>query len=269
MCEIETSYTDLVRTYADAEGARFAAIRRRKSVIILPTFNEAPNLPKLLETLIRLPIDLLFIDDHSTDGSTEILRKAANKRPENIYLIERPMKLGLGSAYVAGFKWALAQGYECIVEMDADFSHNPEDIQQLLSATELYALAVGSRYLGGVRVFNWPLSRLLLSLCAARYVRTILGLPLSDPTSGFKCFRKSTLLAIDLDSIRSNGYSFQIEINYLVWKMGLSIGEVPIIFTGRSEGTSKMSLRIVVEALCVVWRLAMKNWLFTLARNIH
>ena len=269
MCEIEASQDDLARTRADIEAARFAAIRGRKSVIILPTFNEAPNLPKLLEALMRLPIDLLFIDDHSTDGSTEILRKAATKRPENIYLIERPKKLGLGSAYVAGFKWALARGYERIVEMDADFSHNPEDIPQLLLTTELYDLAIGSRYLGRVRVSNWPLSRLLLSLCAAQYVRAILGLPLSDPTSGFKCFRRSTLLAIDLDGIRSNGYSFQIEVNYRAWKTGLSIGEVPIIFTGRSEGTSKMSLGIVLEALCVVWRLAMKNWWYTLARDIH
>jgi dolichol-phosphate mannosyltransferase len=269
MCEIEASYTALAKAHAEIEEAHFAAVCRRKSVIILPTFNEAPNLPKLLETLMNLPVDLLFIDDHSTDGSTEILRNAAHKRPENIYLIERPTKLGLGSAYVAGFKWALARGYERILEMDADFSHDPKDIQQLLLTTESYDLAVGSRYLGRGRVLNWPLSRLLLSLCAARYVRAILGLPLSDPTSGFKCFRRSALLAIDLDGIRSNGYSFQIEINYHIWKMGLSIGEAPIIFTGRSEGTSKMSLGIVLEALCIVWRLAIKNWLHMLEQAMH
>ena len=232
-----------------------------RSIVIIPTYNEAENIPLLLDQLRRLPVDALFIDDHSTDGTAEILKQTALEQEGRFFLIERPRKMGLGTAYIAGFKWAIEHCYERVLEMDADFSHNPEDIPRLISATEEYDLAIGSRYVGGIRVNDWSLGRLLLSLSAVKYVRALTGLPLSDPTGGFKCFRIEALQALDLDRIYSRGFSFQIEINYRIWRMGFLIGEVPVIFNERARGLSKMSPGIVLEALWVVCRLALQNGL--------
>lgn len=206
-----------------------------------------------------MPVDLLFIDDHSTDGTAEILRQAAADHPERCFLIERPGKMGLGSAYVAGFKWALARGYKRILEMDADLSHDPRDVERLIAASGVHSLVIGSRYVGGARVLNWPLRRLVLSIGAAHYVRLITGLPLNDPTSGFKCFCREVLEALNLDQIRSEGYSFQIEVNYRVWRMGFAIAEIPITFTERLEGHSKMSAGIIFEALWRMWILPIRD----------
>jgi dolichol-phosphate mannosyltransferase len=267
MYVIENSIVKLTGFGANTERTHCEIITNPKSLVILPTFNEAPNLPELLENLKRLPVDLLFIDDYSTDGTVEILRQAVSEHPEQIFLIERPMKLGLGTAYIIGFKWALARDYELILEMDADLSHDPKYIPQLLAAVQSHDLVIGSRYLDGIRILNWPLKRLLLSICASQYVRAVLGLPLSDPTSGYKCFRRNVLQALDLDRIQSSGYSFQVEINYHVWREGLSIREIPIIFTERSEGKSKMSSRIVFEALWVIGKLAVINRLKSMLYN--
>ena len=231
----------------------------RKTLVILPTYNEALNIAALLTELQQLPLDLLFIDDHSTDGTAQILRQAVAAEPGRIWLIERPEKLGYGTAYVAGFRWALARDYERIIGMDADFSHNPADIPRLLAAAESFDLVIGSRYVGGIRILNWPLRRLALSTAAARYVRVITGLPVSDPTSGYKCFRREVVAALDLDRLRANGYAFQIEVNYRIWMMGFSIREIPIIFTERSAGQSKMSAGIVFEALWRTGKLALQH----------
>lgn len=230
-----------------------------ETLIVLPTYNEAQSVPQLLRQLMGIPVDLLFVDDHSTDGTAEILRQAVANHPERCFLIERPGKMGLGSAYVDGFKWALARGYKRILEMDADLSHDPRDVGRLIAASEAHSLVIGSRYVGGARVLNWPLRRLALSVGAAHYVRFITGLPLNDPTSGFKCFRREVLEALELDRIRSNGYSFQIEVNYRAWRMGFVIAEIPITFTERQEGHSKMSAGIIFEALWRTWMLPIRD----------
>ncbi len=230
-----------------------------KSLIIIPTYNEVENIPKLLQKIFELPIadlDVLVIDDHSPDGTAEAVRML-QKNNARIHLIERPGKLGLGTAYVEGFKFALAHSYEYIFEMDADLSHNPEDIPRILewAKEKEYDLVIGSRYLSGVNVINWPLSRLILSIFANWYTRTITGMPIRDCTSGFKCFRRRVLESIDLDQIKSDGYSFQIELHFLAWKKKFRIKEVPIIFIDRESGSSKMSRRVMVEAAIMVWRL--------------
>jgi dolichol-phosphate mannosyltransferase len=230
-----------------------------RSLVIIPTYNEVENIPALLDQLRQFPVDVLFIDDHSTDGTAEILRQKALEQEGRLFLLERPRKMGLGTAYIAGFKWALEHCYERVLEMDADFSHNPEDIPRLIAATEEYDLAIGSRYVGGIRVNDWSLGRLLLSLSAVKYVRALTGLPLSDPTGGFKCFRIEALHALDLDRIYSRGFSFQIEINYRIWRMGFLIGEIPVIFNERASGLSKMSLGIALEALWVICRLVLQD----------
>ncbi len=230
-----------------------------KSLIIIPTYNEVENIPKLLQKIFELPIadlDVLVIDDHSPDGTAEAVRML-QKNNARIHLIERPGKLGLGTAYVEGFKFALSHSYEYIFEMDADLSHNPEDIPRILewAKEKEYDLVIGSRYLSGVNVINWPLSRLILSIFANWYTRTITGMPIRDCTSGFKCFRRRVLESIDLDQIKSDGYSFQIELHFLAWKKKFRIKEVPIIFIDRESGSSKMSRRVMVEAAIMVWRL--------------
>lgn len=226
------------------------------TLVIVPTYNERENLPKMAERLARLsvPVDLLVVDGNSTDGTGQLADELAANNPA-VHVLHEAGKTGLGRAYCAGFKWALQRQYEFIMEMDGDFSHNPDDIPRFLEATRDADLILGSRYCNGIRVINWPLRRLLLSTCAAFYVQTITGMPFTDPTGGFKCFRRRALESIDLDAIRSNGYSFQIEMTHKIWMKGMKIVEVPIIFTERFQGHSKMSGKIVKEALIMVWRL--------------
>ncbi|MEP6662771.1 MAG: polyprenol monophosphomannose synthase [Verrucomicrobiota bacterium] len=231
-----------------------------KTLVIVPTYNERENLPSLAERLLRLkvPVDLLVVDDNSPDGTGKIADEIAAQHP-TIHVLHRQEKNGLGRAYCAGFAWALERDYEFIMEMDGDFSHNPDDIPQFMEAAQKADLVLGSRYCNGIRVINWPLNRLLLSTSAARYVRLITGMPFTDPTGGFKCFRRRALESIDLDRVRSNGYSFQIEMTHKIWRQGMKVVEVPIIFTDRFQGTSKMSGKIVREALWMVWRLWLQN----------
>jgi dolichol-phosphate mannosyltransferase len=234
--------------------------RMDQAVVIVPTYNERDNLEPLAAKVLGLatPIHLLVVDDNSPDGTGQLADQLADQHPA-IHVLHRPAKDGLGRAYCAGFLWALEREFEFILEMDGDFSHNPEDIPRFLEAARNADLVLGSRYRDGIRVINWPLSRLLLSLSAAQYARLITGMPFTDPTGGFKCFRRHTLTGLDLDAVRSNGYSFQIELTHKVWRQGLRIVEVPIIFTDRYQGTSKMSGRIVREALFMVWRLWLQN----------
>ncbi len=234
------------------------------TLIVVPTYNERENLPRLTERLLTLstPVEVLVVDDNSPDGTGRIADELA-ARHAGIHVLHRAEKDGLGRAYVAGFKWALARHYEFIFEMDCDFSHDPAEIPNFLAVAEKENadLVLGSRYSGGVRVINWPLSRLMLSRAAGLYVRAITGMPFTDPTGGYKCFRRRALQALDLDRVRSNGYSFQIEITHRLWRQGFKIVEVPIVFTDRIEGRSKMSRAIVREALVMVWRLWLQNGL--------
>ena len=227
------------------------------ALVIIPTYNEAQNIERMIISVLNqnpFALEVLIIDDHSPDGTADIVKQLKAKDPR-IHLIERPEKLGLGTAYVAGFRYALANDYNYVLEMDADFSHDPKDINTLLEAAETYDVVIGSRYIQGVNVVNWPLSRLLLSMGASLYTRLITGLPVRDCTSGFKCYRRKVLESIKLDRIESDGYSFQIEMKFRAWKKGFSLYEVPIIFTDRVAGSSKMSKRIVREAIWMVWKL--------------
>jgi dolichol-phosphate mannosyltransferase len=226
------------------------------TLVIVPTYNERDNLPPLVAKLLALParLDLLVVDDNSPDGTGKIADELAARHLE-VHVLHRNVKNGLGRAYCDGFAWALERDYEFVFEMDGDFSHNPEDIPAFLRAAEGADLVLGSRYCDGIRVINWPLSRLVLSMTAGLYVRLITGMPFTDPTGGFKCFRRRALQAIDLSAVRSNGYSFQIELTHKIWRQGLKVVEVPIIFTDRFQGSSKMSRAIVYEAVFMVWRL--------------
>jgi len=227
-----------------------------KTLVIIPTYNERDNLPAMAERLQKLaiPVDLLVVDDNSPDGTGKIADELVAKHPW-VHVLHRQEKNGLGRAYCAGFAWALARDYEFIMEMDGDFSHNPDDIPKLVEAAQNADLVLGSRYCGGIRVINWPMQRLLLSTGAARYVQIITGMPFSDPTGGFKCFRRRALQSINLDTVRSTGYSFQIELTHRIWLQGMRVAEAPIVFTERIQGSSKMSSKIVREALFMVWRL--------------
>ena len=231
-----------------------------RTLIVVPTYNERENLPQLIQRVLALPVsvDLLVVDDNSPDGTGRIADELAAKHA-SIHVLHRSEKNGLGRAYIAGFKWALERGYEFVFEMDGDFSHDPNDIPKFLEAATAADLVVGSRYIHGIRIINWPLSRLMLSKSAATYVRIVTGMQITDPTGGYKCFRKRALEAIDLDAIRSNGYSFQIEMTHKLWRQGLNVVEVPIIFTDRFQGHSKMSGNIVWEAFWIVWRLWFQN----------
>jgi len=231
-----------------------------KTLVVVPTYNERENLPPLAKRLLALstPVELLVVDDNSPDGTGQIADELAAKNP-SIHVLHRSEKNGLGRAYIAGFKWALEHGYEFVFELDGDFSHNPDDIPMFLEEARQADLVLGSRYLNGIRIINWPLSRLMLSKCAAKYVQLITGMPFTDPTGGYKCFRRRALEAINLDEVRSNGYSFQIEMTHKLWRQGLRVVEVPIIFTDRFYGHSKMSGHIVSEALMMVWRLFFQN----------
>lgn len=233
-----------------------------KAVVIVPTYNEHTNVPLLVARIIDLKIelDILFVDANSPDGTGRLADELAAEH-RFVHVLHQQEKNGLGRAYLAGFAWALERGYEFILEMDADLSHNPGDIPALLQAAETADLALGSRYLNGIRVINWPMRRLLLSTGAAQYVQIITGMPFTDPTGGFKCFRRKTLERIQLDQVLSNGYSFQIELTHRAWRQGLRVVEVPIVFTERAQGASKMSGRIVREAITMVWRLLWQNGL--------
>ena len=227
-----------------------------KALLIIPTYNEIANIKNIITASLSQSPDLyiLVIDDNSPDGTAKAVKEMMENEP-HINLIERPQKMGLGSAYVQGFKYALNNDYDYVLEMDADFSHNPADIPRLLEAAKKYDVVIGSRYCQGVNIINWPFRRLLISYFASKYVRIITGMPIKDPTSGFKCFRRRVLEAIDLDSILSDGYAFQIEMNFRAWVKGFTIYEIPIVFTERRDGVSKMSRQIVWEAAWMVWRL--------------
>lgn len=234
-----------------------------ESVILIPTYNEKENIATVIDKLntLNLDLDILVIDDSSPDGTAQIV-KELQKNNKRLFIIERPGKLGLGTAYVKGFHWALEKGYQYILEMDADLSHNPVDVPRLIEACKNGTdLAIGSRYSEGVNVVNWPIKRLLLSYGANKYTRIVTGLPVKDATAGFKCFNREVLKAIDLSKVKSSGYSFQIEMNFRVWKKGFKITEVPIIFIERSEGHSKMSKSIVYEAVFMVWKLKLLSCL--------
>lgn len=230
------------------------------TLVIIPTYNERENIRAIVDAVFcaEPKTDVLIVDDNSPDGTGEVADQMAKDDPR-VNVLHRQDKDGLGRAYIAGFKWALERDYEYIFEMDADFSHNPSDIPRLRDAAENAGLVLGSRYIGGVRVINWPLSRLILSRGAGFYVRIITGMPFTDPTGGFKCFRRCVLEAIRLEDIDSNGYSFQIEMTHTAWRIGCRIVEVPIVFEERRSGTSKMSHRIVVEALWMVWKLFFRS----------
>jgi len=227
-----------------------------KVLVITPTYNEKENIERLVQAVLKLnkTIELLIIDDNSPDGTGDIVETLMESEPR-LHIIKRAGKMGLGSAYVTGFKYALQNGYEYIMEMDADFSHNPDDIPRLLEVAKDYDLVIGSRYCNGINIINWPIERLLISYFASKYVRIITGMPIKDPTGGFKCFNRKVLEKIDLDNIRSEGYSFQIEMNYKAWMKGFRLKEVSIVFTERMDGHSKMSRKIVYEAAWMVWKL--------------
>jgi dolichol-phosphate mannosyltransferase len=230
-----------------------------RGVVVVPTYNEAVNLPSIVpQVLAQDPrLDVLVVDDNSPDGTGQLADQMAAADPR-VHVLHRPGKGGLGKAYLAGFRWALDRDYELIFEMDADFSHDPKFLVDFLRAVENADLVIGSRYKTGVNVINWPISRLLLSLGANQYARWITGLPIMDSTGGFKCFRRRVLEGIDLERVRSNGYSFQIEMSFRAWKKGFRLVEIPIVFTDRVEGQSKMNKRIVREAIWMVWWLRLK-----------
>jgi dolichol-phosphate mannosyltransferase len=225
--------------------------------VIVPTYNERENIRRLIDSVLAQDarIDMLIVDDGSPDGTGDIVDEiiATNDR---VHVLHRERKLGLGTAYIAGFRWALERDYAYVIEMDADFSHDPVHLPQFLAAIEDADLVLGSRYQQGrVTVVNWPIARLILSYCANIYARAVTGLPVWDATGGFKCFRRSVLEAIDLSRVRSNGYAFQIEMSFRAWKRNFRVAEIPIVFVDRTEGTSKMSKAIVREAVWMVWRL--------------
>jgi dolichol-phosphate mannosyltransferase len=226
------------------------------TVVVVPTYNERDNIEELVAEVFRQGPDirLLIVDDNSPDGTGEFVDRLAAENPR-LKVLHRAGKLGLGSAYREGFKVALTMGAECIIEMDADFSHDPSMLPKFIAMMETHDLVIGSRYLNGISVVNWPLRRLMLSYFASIYTRFITGLRISDCTSGFKCFRREALESIDLETIKSDGYSFQIEMNYRCMEKGFRIGEIPIIFIDRHAGTSKMSRKIVREAVLMVWKL--------------
>jgi len=231
-----------------------------KTLIIIPTYNELENLPRLLPEVLSKDesIDVLIVDDNSPDGTAAFV-ESQMKNNNRIHLIKRQSKQGLGTAYIAGFKFAIQNGYDFIFEMDADFSHDPKEIPRFLDEIKSADVILGSRYINGVNVINWPMRRLLLSWFANIYTRVITGMPLHDATGGFKCFRREVLEAIDLDRVTSNGYAFQIEMSFKAWKKGFKVKEIPIIFVDRVKGKSKMSKKIVREAVIMVWKLRIKS----------
>ena len=231
-----------------------------KSIIITPTYNERKNIDELIRQIYESNpnIHILFVDDNSPDGTGEYIRELMEK-DKKIFIIQRSGKLGLGTAYCKGFQWALDKDYDRMIQMDADLSHNPADIPRLIEASEENDLVIGSRYISGINVVNWPMRRLILSYLANVYARFVIGLPIKDGTGGFKCFKREVLEDIDLSGIKSEGYSFQIEMNFLAWVKKFTIKEIPIIFNDRTVGESKMSKRIVREAIWMVPKLRLKK----------
>jgi dolichol-phosphate mannosyltransferase len=232
-----------------------------KALVIIPTYNEMENLPRIVPAVLSQDdrLSVLIVDDNSPDGTGRLAEEMAQEN-QRVHVLHRPGKAGLGMAYRAGFKWALERDYDRVFEMDADFSHDPKYLPDFLQATDKTDLVLGSRYISGVNVINWPISRLLLSYFANVYARLVTGLPVRDSTGGFKCFRREVLEAIDLDGVGSNGYAFQIEMSFRVWKKGYSIREIPIVFTDRERGQSKMSKGIVREAVWMVPKLRWMSW---------
>ncbi len=234
----------------------------RKGLVVVPTYNEAENIGRLIPEILRQDprLEVLVVDDGSPDGTAGLV-KGAMAKDSRIHLLERPQKMGLGTAYVAGFRYALSKDFDVVFEMDADFSHDPRELPRFLKAIANADMVLGSRYVGGIRILNWPMDRLLLSYYANAYTRVTTGLPVSDATGGFKCFRRSVLEAIDLGNVRSNGYAFQIEMSFLAWKRGFHIAEIPIVFMDRQQGRSKMSKRIVREAVLMLLKLRIRSTL--------
>lgn len=232
-----------------------------RRLIIIPTYNEKENVVRMIQRLMAMPegFDLLIVDDGSPDGTAALVREQQECYPNRLHMIQREGKLGLGTAYIAGFKYALEHGYDRIFEMDCDFSHNPDDLPRLDAMLEDKAVAIGSRYSKGVNVVNWPMGRLLMSYFASKYVRIITRMPVYDATAGFVAYRREVLEAIDFDRVRMNGYGFQIEMKYTAWRLGFSIGEVSIIFIDREAGTSKMSSGIFGEAFFGVLKLPFRK----------
>lgn len=233
----------------------------KKTLIIVPTYNEMDNIQNLLPVLFELGIEglhVLVVDDNSPDGTGNYVEEQT-KLNDHIHILRRPGKMGLGTAYCAGFQYAIDHGYDYVFEMDADFSHDPKIVPKFLEKIQEADLVIGSRYLTGVNVINWPMKRLLLSYFASFYTRVITGLPIKDATGGYKCFRIEVLKVIDLTRIQSNGYAFQIEMNFKTWKKGFKVVEIPIIFYDRFQGSSKMSKKIVKEAVFMVWKLRFKS----------
>ena len=232
----------------------------QKSLVIIPTYNELENIPKLIPIVLAQDerIHLLIVDDNSPDGTAKFVEDEM-KSNERIHLLKREKKLGLGTAYIAGFKYALENEYDFVFEMDADFSHDPNELRNFLITIRENDLVLGSRYINGVRVLNWPMARLLLSFFASVYTRIITGMPIKDATGGFKCFRRNVLESIDLSKVKSNGYSFQIEMTFKAYVKGFKIKEIPIVFVDRVKGKSKMSKKIVREAVMMVWKLRLQH----------
>ena len=235
---------------------------RERALVVIPTYNEAGNVPHIVPQVVAQDprLEILVVDDNSPDGTGQLAAAIAAKEPR-VHVLHREGKLGLGTAYLTGFRWALDRGYDYVFEMDADFSHDPEHLKQFLKAIEDADLVLGSRYLGGkVTIVNWPMPRLLLSYCANLYARWVTGLRIWDLTGGFKCFRRRVLEAIDLPRVRSNGYAFQIEMSVRAWRKGFTLKEIPIVFVDRTEGQSKMNKAIVREAVWMVPRLRLMAW---------
>ncbi|MFV0589924.1 MAG: polyprenol monophosphomannose synthase [Draconibacterium sp.] len=234
-----------------------------KNLVIIPTYNEKENVEKMIRKVFSLekPFDLLIVEDNSPDGTAAIVKRLMKEFDGKLHILERKGKLGLGTAYIAGFKWALERDYDAVCEMDCDFSHNPDDLLRLFKAIEDGAdVAVGSRYITGINVVNWPLGRVLMSYFASMYVRIVTGMDVRDTTAGFVCWRREVLETIDLDKIKLIGYGFQIEMKFTAFKFGFSIKEVSIVFTDRQEGSSKMSGGIFNEALWGVLKMKMRSW---------
>ena len=237
------------------------------SIVIIPTYNERENIENIIRAVFGLEktFHILIIEDGSPDGTAAIVKTLQQEFPDRLFMIERKGKLGLGTAYITGFKWALEHSYEYIFEMDADFSHNPNDLPRLYEACAVQGgdVAIGSRYVSGVNVVNWPMGRVLMSYFASKYVRIVTGLPIHDTTAGFKCYRRQVLETIDLDHIRFKGYAFQIEMKFTAYKCGFKIIEVPVIFINRELGTSKMNSSIFGEAVFGVIKLKVNSWFNT------
>jgi dolichol-phosphate mannosyltransferase len=235
----------------------------KKTLIIIPTYNEADNIIHIISDILKLNVpdismEILVVDDNSTDGTADLVE---NYNDSRVHLIKRPSKLGLGTAYITGFKYAIERNFDYVFEMDADYSHDPKAIPDFFAKIKGYDLVIGSRYINGIAVVNWPLSRLIISIIASFYTRVITFLPVKDVTAGFMCYKVSSLRQIDLDKVKSNGYSFQIEMKYRMWKKGFRLIEIPIVFIDRRAGVSKMSRKIVYEASFMVWKLRLMSLL--------